>query len=78
VNWFKKNIVLAFCIVIPFLAGGYFLGKSVKEDYRTKPGYDAAEVRWSLIEAYAGGAILFGSIGALVFYIASAIIKKGD
>ncbi len=77
VNWLKRNAILAVCIILPFFVGGYLWGKSVEDDYQARPAYDASERRWSIIEAYGGGAILFGAIGALVFYIGSAVVRKG-
>jgi hypothetical protein len=76
-NWLRRNYLLALSIAIPFLLGGYFWGKTVEEDYRIRPAIDQSEVKWSLIEAYGGGAILFGSLGALTFYLARAVVKNG-
>jgi len=77
VNWLKRNTVLALFIILPFIVGGYLWGKSVEDDYQSRPAFDDSEKRWGIIEAYGGGALLFGSIGALVYYIGSAVIKKG-
>jgi len=76
-HWLKRNYLLALSIALPFFIGGYLWGKSVEDDYKTRPAIDQSEVKWSLIEAYGGGAILFGSLGALVYYLALAVVKKG-
>jgi hypothetical protein len=77
VNWLKRNALLAACIILPFIIGGYLWGKSVEDDYKARPAFDDSERRWGIVEAYGGGAILFGSIGALVYYVGLAIVKKG-
>jgi hypothetical protein len=77
VRWLQSNYWLILSIAIPFLVGGYYWGKSVEDDYRTRPAIDQAEIKWSLVEAYGGGAIVFGSMGALFYYLAIAIVKKG-
>ncbi|PWT99146.1 MAG: hypothetical protein C5B53_05770 [Candidatus Melainabacteria bacterium] len=75
-QWIKGHLILFLSIVIPFFVGGYVWGQSVEDDFRSHPTIDAAEVRWSVVEAYAGGAIVFGSVGALIYYIATALIKR--
>jgi hypothetical protein len=76
-RWLKGNIILLFSIVVPFFVGGYYWGKWAQEDYCKHPGIDAAEAKWGTLEAYVGSAIVFGGVGALVFYVARAIIKSG-
>lgn len=76
-HWLKRNYLLVLSIVLPFIVGGYFWGKSVADDYQSRPAIDQAEIKWSVIEAYGGGAIVFGSMGALIYYLAIAVVKKG-
>jgi len=78
VHWLRHNYLLVLSIALPFFIGGYFWGKSVEDDYRTRPtAIDQAEIKWSLIEAYGGAAIVFGSLGALTYYLALSVVKKG-
>jgi hypothetical protein len=76
IYWLKNHLILALSIVVPFFAGGYIWGQSVEDDFRSHPTIDATEARWSIVEAYGGGAIVFGSLGALIYYIASAFVKR--
>lgn len=76
VQWFRSNLVLALSILVPFLVGGYLWGRSVEIDFRSHPTIDASEAFWSIVEAYFGSAIVFGSLGALVYYIATAILNR--
>ena len=75
-QWLKSHLILTLSIVVPFFVGGYVWGQSVQDDFRSHPSIDASEVRWSVVEAYGGSAIVFGSLGALIYYIASALIKR--
>jgi hypothetical protein len=75
-HWIKSHLVLFLSIVVPFFVGGYVWGQSVEDDFSSHPSIDATEARWSVVEAYGGGAIVFGSMGALIYYIASALIKR--
>jgi uncharacterized protein YneF (UPF0154 family) len=75
-HWIKSNLILVLSIVVPFFVGSYIWGQSVEDDFRSHPIIDATEARWNIIEAYGGSAIVFGSLGALIYYIASAFTKR--
>lgn len=75
-HWFKSHLILVLSIVVPFFAGSYIWGQSVEDDFRSHPIIDKSEARWSIVEAYGGSAIVFGGVGALIYYIASALLKR--
>jgi hypothetical protein len=78
IAWMRRRWLLMVFIIVPFFVGGYIWGKSVEDDYRVRPAYDDTEVKWSVIEAYGGAAILFGGVGALVFHLGEAFLSKRD
>jgi hypothetical protein len=75
-RWLKANIVLVLAIVVPFFVGGYYWGQAAQDDYKQHPGIDAGEARWGTLEAYGGAAIVFGGVGALIYYVAIALTRR--